>query len=75
MSTLDKILEPLRDGKWHSLKEINEEVGRPEDKLKEVIEVFAKYRFIQLDRRHKRAKLTSSVLEFFTKTQLINREG
>ena len=69
MSTLDKIFELLRDGKWHNLKEINEEVRLQEDKLEEIIGFFAEYKFVQLDKRRRRAKLTSPVLEFFTKTR------
>ena len=75
MPTLDEILEPLKDGKWHTLKEINKEVGLTEDKLEAIVGFFAEYKFVQLDRKRRRAKLTPSVLEFFTKTQQINCES
>ena len=69
MSTLDRILEPLKDGKWHNLEEVNRDMGLPEDTLEEIIGFFAKYRFIQLDRKQRRVKLTSLVLKFLTITQ------
>jgi len=69
LPTLDKILEPLKDGKWHHLKEINEAVGLPEDKMEEIMRFLAKYRLIQLDRNSNKARLTSSVLEFLKKTR------
>ena len=72
MPTLDEFLEFLKDGKWHTLEEINKEVGLTEDKLEEVIGFFAEYKFVQLDRKRRRAKLTPSVLEFFTKTRQIH---
>ena len=65
--TLEKILELLEDGKWHNLKEINKEVGLPEDNLEEIIGFFAEYEFIQLDKKRRRAKLTHLLLEFLTK--------
>ena len=74
MPTFDKILELLKDGKWHNLKEINREAGLEEDKLEEIIGFFAEYKFIQLDKKHRRAKLMSSVLEFLTKTQQITEK-
>jgi len=72
LPTLDEFLEFLKDGKWHTLEEINKEVGLTEDKLEEVIGFFAEYKFVQLDRKRRRAKLTPSVLEFFTKTRQIH---
>ncbi len=51
------------------MEEINEEVGLPEERLEEIMGFFAKYRFIQLDRKNRRVKLTSSVLQFFAKTK------
>ena len=41
MPNLDKILEPLKDGKWHTLKEIKGEVGLSEDKLQEIMRLDA----------------------------------
>ena len=75
MPTLDEILEPLIDGKWHSLEEINEEVRLPADKLEEIVGFFAEYRFVKLDKESRRVKLAPSVLAFFAKFQQINQES
>lgn len=78
MSVLDKILEFLKDGKWHTVKEINEEAEFQEDKLEEILGFFAEYRLILLDKERKKAKLTSPVLKFLTKftrqTEKANRK-
>lgn len=75
MPTLDQILEPLIDGKWHGLEEINEAVRLPKRKLEAIIAFFAEYRFVKLDKENRRVKLTPSVLAFFARFQQINQEG
>ena len=75
MPTLDEILEPLIDGKWHSLEEINEAAKVPEERLEEIIGFFVAYRFVKLDKENKRVKLVPSVLAFFAKFQQINQES
>ena len=75
MPTLDEILEPLIDGKWHSVEEINEAVKVPEEKLEEIIGFFVAYRFVKLDKENRRVKLAPSVLAFFAKFQQINQES
>ena len=68
MPNLDEILEPLKDGKWHTLREIYREVGLSEDKLQEIMRFFAEYKFVQLDEKRERAKLTPPVMAFLSKT-------
>jgi DNA-binding IclR family transcriptional regulator len=75
LPTLDEILEPLIDGKWHGLEEINEAVRLPKRKFEEIIGFFAEYRFVKLDKENRRVKLTPSVLAFFAKFQQINQES
>ena len=75
MPSLDKILKPMKDGEWHSLKEINSAVGLPEDKLQEIMRFFAEYSFVQLDEKRERARLTSPILTFLRKTQQTNLKG
>jgi predicted transcriptional regulator len=68
LSTFDIIFELLKDGRWHTLEEINKEVGLQGDKLEEIVKFLKEYEFIQLDRGRKRARLTPSVLAFLTKS-------
>jgi len=75
LPSLDKILKPMKDGEWHSLKEINSAVGLPEDKLQEIMRFFAEYSFVQLDEKRERARLTSPILTFLRKTQQTNLKG
>jgi DNA-binding IclR family transcriptional regulator len=69
LSTFDIIFELLKDGRWHTLKEVNKEVRLQEDKLEEIVKFLKEYEFVQLDRKRRRAKLTPSVLAFLTKNQ------
>ena len=75
MPTLDKVLELLKDGEWHPLREIVKEVGLSEDKVGEIVRFFAEYRFIQVDKERRRARLTPSVLEFLIKTRQKKEQG
>ena len=75
MSSLDKILEPMKDGEWHTLEELNRRVGLSEGKLQEIVRFFADYNFVQLDEKHGRARLTPPIRTFLTKTQRTNLEG
>ncbi len=74
MSTFDIIFELLKDGRWHTLEEINKEVGLQEGKLEEIVKFLKEYEFVQLDRRRRRARLTSSVLAFLKENRQVSRK-
>ena len=44
--TLDGILELLRDSQWHPVKEIEEAIGLPEEKLADILCFFADFDLI-----------------------------
>ncbi|UCE43594.1 MAG: hypothetical protein JSV57_04335 [Candidatus Bathyarchaeota archaeon] len=69
MSSLDDILESMKDGRWHNLEEMNREVGLSEEKLEEIIRFFAEYKFVQLDKNRRRIRLSPPILAFVTRTQ------
>lgn len=69
MSAIDEILELLRDGKWHEVKEVAEKTGLHEFKVKLVTSFLAEYDFVLQDSVRNRVKLTSQLLNFLKKIQ------
>ena len=66
LSRIDNILKILENGEWHDLKEI-EQVQLPEEDIKRVAVFLAKYSFIEIDNKGKKARITSSTLNFLKK--------
>ena len=69
MSFVDKVLDTLRNGKWHDLMEISEKTQLPVPKLQLLTNFLAEYRFIEIDWYKQRTRLTPSVLTFLKKIQ------
>ena len=51
MVALDGILEHLKDGKRHSIKEISETLNLREETVKEILNFLADYNFVILDEK------------------------
>jgi len=71
MSTIEEILELLKDGKWHDLKEIIEEIQLTRSGAETITNFLAEYNFIQLDKEHQKARVTPPTHSFLKKIQLI----
>lgn len=74
MLVVDDILVWLRDGKWHSLSEVVEKFRLSEFKAERVMSFLAEYRFIQLDRERRKARLTPPTLSFLEEIQRVEKE-
>ena len=74
MSAFDEILWLLRDGKWHNLKEIGENIALSKFKAEIAVNFLGEYDFIQLNTKAKRIRLQPSILEFINKIQRIEEE-
>jgi hypothetical protein len=61
---IDEILTLLRDGKWHDLNEIAKKCSTNELRLKIITSFLSEYDFIKLDKKGRKAKLHSLMLEF-----------
>ena len=61
---LDAMLESLQDLQWHSVKEIEEKSGLPEEKLASVLSFFADFDFISRAGEKSKAKITPLGLSF-----------
>ena len=74
MSVIDEILWLFRDGEWHDLKEITENIALSKFKVEIAVNFLGEYDFIQLNEVAKKIRLQSSILEFFKNIQYIERE-
>ncbi|HDQ05674.1 MAG TPA: hypothetical protein ENN36_02990 [Candidatus Bathyarchaeota archaeon] len=74
MSAIDEILWLLKDGEWHDLEEITENLALPKDKAELAISFLTEYDFIQLNKNTKKVKLHPSTLEFLTQIQQLEKE-
>lgn len=60
MPKMEKLIELLKDGKWHSLEEIAEKTEASPEKLEELLKTLSEYQLIRYDRELKAAKLNLS---------------
>ena len=60
MPKMEKLIELLKDGKWHSLEEIAEKTEASLEKLEELLKTLSEYQLIRYDRELKAAKLNLS---------------
>ena len=74
MSAIDEILCLLKDGEWHDLKEITENVALPKFKAEIATSFLAEYDFIQLNENVKSVRLQPSILEFIEEIQCLEKE-
>jgi len=71
---VDSILELLENGGWHDLKEIETKVQLQALDIANVTKFLAKYNFIKLDKKGKKAKLDSSAKGFLKKIRQLEGE-
>ena len=57
MPKMERLIELLKDGKWHSLEEIAEKTETTPEKLEELLETLSEYQLIRYDKELKAAKL------------------
>jgi len=73
---IDEILDVLKNGKWHSIKNISEKTQLQEFKVELLTNFLAEYNFIELDREEHKTRLTPPLLDFLKKVQdLEEKEG
>lgn len=74
MSVIDEILWLLRDGEWHDLEKISENIPLSKFRVEIAVKFLEEYNFIQLNTKTRRVRLQPSILEFINKIQHIERE-
>jgi hypothetical protein len=55
---VDKLIDALKDGKWHTQQQIVQKTGVEEYKAKLVLAFLRRFQFIQTDRKTRNIKLT-----------------
>ncbi len=74
MSTIDEILELLKDEKWHDLSHLKKKIRLQEFEVEAITNFLAEYQLIQLDKEQKKAKISPTLLNFLKKIQRIGEE-
>lgn len=74
MSVIDEILWLLRDGEWHDLYQITENIELSEFKVEMAVNFLGKYDFIKLNEKARKIRLQPSIREFVNNIHYIERE-
>jgi len=67
LSKIDEILDVLKNGKWHDLKEISDKTHLQGLKVELLTEFLAEYDFIELNKKEHKTKLAPPLLDFLRK--------
>jgi predicted transcriptional regulator len=66
---VDKLLDVLKDGKWHSIEQIVQKTGIEEYKAKLVISFLEQFHFVHTDKKTGKIKLTALTKQFLEKLE------
>lgn len=64
---IDKIIELLKDGKWHTIKEISQKSKLHEFKIEILADFLARYSFLELNKKERRVKPSQALTAFLEK--------
>jgi DNA-binding IclR family transcriptional regulator len=63
---MTKVLEILVDGRWHTLREIQQKTKLDENQIRQVIEFLEKYNFVMMDKMRRKIILDKTVQKFLS---------
>lgn len=63
MTVVDEVLELLKDGKWHDIEETIKRLRVDAIVVQRVAAFLAQYEFIQLDKNHRKVRLTPQTIK------------
>lgn len=63
-SQINKVLELLRDGKWHTIKDVSQKSKIQEFKINVLTDFLAEYSFLDINKKDKKARLAQVFVEF-----------
>ncbi len=69
MPQIDEILNVLKNGKWHELREISEKTRLHELKVEMLTDFLSQYDFIEVDKKEQKTRLTKPLFQFLKKVQ------
>lgn len=67
-SKIEKALEYLKDGKWHTVEELREKMKVNEDQIQQIIAFLSEYNFIIINQAENQVKLEGTIQKFLTQT-------
>jgi len=70
---IDNVIELLKDGKWHKIKEISQKSKLNEFKIEILTDFLADYSFLELNKKQKEAKLSKMFVKFLRKTYQLRK--
>lgn len=73
MLAIDEILELLKNGDWHELKEISDKTQLHKSKVELITSFLAEYDFLEFDQKEKKIKLSPQLLHFLKKIEDIEQ--
>jgi hypothetical protein len=71
----ETILKLLENGKWHYIKDIENETHLNSFKVENVTKFLAKYNFVKLDKAEKKVKLDPPTNKFLKRIRQLEKEG
>ena len=75
MLIIDEILTLLKDGNWHNRSELAKKSSSNGLKVKMVISFLSKFDFVELDKKGRKARLRSLMLEFINEVRHLENVG
>lgn len=67
MAAIERALEILKDGEWHSLDAVINELRLPKKMVERILCFLAEFEFIRLDEEEKRVKIDHDFQSLYTK--------
>ena len=69
LQEIDEVMDIIKNGQWHTLEDIINKTKLPKPKTNKILEFLANYNFIDLDSKHKKVKVTHSLMKFLKENQ------
>ena len=67
-SKITMILDILSDGKWHEIKEMQQQAELDEQQVQEVIKFLSEFDFVKIDSANKKVRISRSFQKLMAET-------
>ena len=65
MATIDRAIETLKDGEWHSLDAVIKELNLPKGKVKKVLQFLLEFGFVVFDDEERKVRIDREFQNFY----------
>lgn len=66
-AAIDRTLEIIKNGEWHSLDAVTNELRLPKKTVERILRFLAEFEFIKLDEKEQRVKIDHDFQSLYTK--------